>query len=81
MSEAIPELERLASVAAAQGRVKVEAVCRLALARISELELEVRRVRGNATKGAQTRLVTVSPDRRRQIARLAAQRRWQRPHA
>ncbi len=74
--DAKTELERLAGAAHDQGRTKLEAVCRGALAHIEALEAEVHRVKGNARKSALTKLRVIPAERRRSIARLAAQRRW-----
>lgn len=70
------ELVRLAAVADAQGRPKIAAVCHAALSYIDQLEAEVRRVRGNAAKGARTRLQRLTPAQRTAIAKAAAARRW-----
>lgn len=83
------DLERLATIAHAQGRGTVEAVCRAALARIGDLERELaaaiaardedraeRRHRNNAGQGARTRMIRLTPAQRSMIALKAAQQRW-----
>lgn len=75
------ELERLATVAHEQGRVKVEAVCRLALARLAELEGELLHAKASRTLANHARAETLGPARRKEIATAAANARWLRRRA
>lgn len=78
--DARADLEQLAAIADAKGRRLIVAVCRKALTQIAALEAELQRCRGNAQRGAQTRLATLTGAERSRIAKIAAQRRWH-PHA
>lgn len=77
-ARAVDELERLADIAHQRGRTKIEAVCRLALARIAELEAERALHTANRSSGGQARAEGLTPERRRAIASDAARQRWQR---
>jgi hypothetical protein len=70
------DLLRMADVAEAQGKTSIAQICRRALAIIDDLEAEILRVRGNAKKGAQTRLTAMSAAQRKGIAQRAARSRW-----
>lgn len=73
------ELQRLAQAASGQGRVRVEAICLLAIAKIDELEAEVTLRRASAQRSAQARAQHLTAEERSHIATVAAKRRWHSP--
>lgn len=75
-SDTRADLLRMADLAESQGKTSIADICRRALAIIDDLEAEILRVRGNAKKGAQTRLTGMTADQRKGIAQHAARRRW-----
>jgi hypothetical protein len=76
MSDVKAELQRIATAARSQGKVTIETTAVAALARIEELEASLLAFRA----GTVARVKAIAPARRREIARLAAARRWH-PHA
>lgn len=72
MTDIKAELQRIVAAARAQGKVGIEATAVSALARIEELEAQIAVYR----RGTIARVQSTPPARRREIARLAAARRW-----
>lgn len=71
------ELKAVAALAHEKGAKRIETACREGLARIDELEAALVSYRA----GTVARVNAIPPARRREIARLAAARRWHKPPA
>lgn len=81
MSDVKAELQRIANAARSQGKVTIEATAVAALARIEELEATLLALCAGgmsemARLSAVARMKSIPPERRSEIARLAAARRW-----
>lgn len=70
------DLARLAEAAKDQRRLKLEAVCRLAITTITTLEATLTQLHASRRSASVKRAATLTPERRKAIATKAALHRW-----
>jgi hypothetical protein len=70
------ELARMMAAAREQGKLRLEAVCCLALATINELETALAVARASRQRSGTARAASLTAERRKEIAVAASKRRW-----